>query len=118
MAKTSPTQRSLEHLRALGFHCWIVERWNPYARIRQDMFGWVDICCVSEKTGHLWVQTTTKSNMNARIEKARGNAALMAFKVAGGSLQVHGWVKRKGHWVVDAKELSISDILENHKILS
>lgn len=44
--KKSPTQRSLEHMRKLGFVCAIVEKWNPHARIRQDMFGFIDVLCV------------------------------------------------------------------------
>jgi hypothetical protein len=75
------------------------------------MFGWVDLCCVSPKAGNLWVQTTTKGNMNARIEKARGNAALMSFLIVGGSLEVHGWIKRKGHWVVDVKRITLDDLI-------
>ena len=44
--KTSPTQRSLKHMRDLGYVCAIVEKWNPYARIRQDLFGFIDIVCI------------------------------------------------------------------------
>ena len=36
MAKLSPTQRSLEYLREQGYHVEIVEKWNHWARIRQD----------------------------------------------------------------------------------
>lgn len=46
-AKTSPTQRSLKHMRAAGYVCAIVEKWNPHARIRQDMFGFIDVLCVN-----------------------------------------------------------------------
>jgi hypothetical protein len=35
----TPTQRSLAYLRAEGWQVAIVERWNPHARIRQDLFG-------------------------------------------------------------------------------
>jgi hypothetical protein len=43
---TSPTQRSLKHMREAGYVCAIVEKWNPHARIRQDMFGFIDVLCV------------------------------------------------------------------------
>jgi hypothetical protein len=33
----SPTARSLQHLKALGYHAKIVEKWNPFAKIRQDL---------------------------------------------------------------------------------
>jgi hypothetical protein len=48
-AKTSPTQRSLKHMRSLGYVCAIVEKWNPHARIRQDMFGFIDIVCIKDE---------------------------------------------------------------------
>ena len=42
----SPTQRSLKHMRKLGYVCAVVEKWNPHARIRQDMFGFIDVICI------------------------------------------------------------------------
>jgi hypothetical protein len=45
-ASTSPTQRSLKHMRELGYVCAVVEHWNPHARIRQDLFGFIDVLCV------------------------------------------------------------------------
>lgn len=35
----SPTQRLLAHLKALGYHAKFVEKWNAFAKIRQDLFG-------------------------------------------------------------------------------
>jgi hypothetical protein len=35
----SPTQRSLAHLKALGHAAKILERWNAFAKVRQDVFG-------------------------------------------------------------------------------
>ena len=111
MAKgTSPTQRSLKHLRELGYQVGVTEKWNPFARIRQDLFGFFDMVCVHPERKILGVQTTTRPNMAARLEKAKGNAALVAWILAGGCIQVHGWIKRKGHWVVDIRDLSISDL--------
>jgi hypothetical protein len=46
---TSPTQRSLKHMRELGYVCAIVEKWNPHARIRQDMFGFIDVVCIKDE---------------------------------------------------------------------
>jgi hypothetical protein len=48
-SKTSPTQRSLKHMRDLGYTCAIVEKWNQHARIRQDMFGFIDIVCIKDE---------------------------------------------------------------------
>jgi ribosome assembly protein YihI (activator of Der GTPase) len=39
----SPTQLSLEKLRADGYLAEVVERFVPGANIRKDLWGWVDI---------------------------------------------------------------------------
>jgi hypothetical protein len=39
----SPTQRTLAECRKRGWVCQVVEKWNPHARIRQDLFGCIDI---------------------------------------------------------------------------
>ena len=45
---TSPTQLSLKLMKERGYLCQIVERWNAFAKIRQDLFGFVDVLCVSK----------------------------------------------------------------------
>ena len=110
MAKTSPTQRSLKHIRELGFHAQVVERYNSFAHVRVDLFQWIDIVAVNPKVPILGIQTTTKGNMGARLEKARGNAALMAW-LLNGSLELHGWRKLKGRWVVDVHRITLDDLI-------
>jgi hypothetical protein len=39
---TSPTQLSLKKLREEGYTVAVVEHWNSFARIRQDLFGFID----------------------------------------------------------------------------
>lgn len=99
--KTSPTQRSLKWLRDNGYEAQVVEKWNPFAKIRQDLFGWIDIVAVHPKLqGVLGVQTTTAQNANARLLKAKGNRALRAWHLCGGRLQLHGWKKVGKQWVL------------------
>lgn len=88
--KVTPTQRSLKVLREAGYLAAIVEHWNQFAFIRQDLFGFVDILCVSE-AGTLAVQTTTRSNMNARVKKIRESENLGKVADAGWDVVVHGW---------------------------
>jgi hypothetical protein len=45
---SSPTQRSLRHMRDLGYLVAVVEHWNPHARIRQDLFGWIDLLAIRD----------------------------------------------------------------------
>ncbi len=39
---TSPTQLTLKHLRDDGWTAEIVEHWNPHARIRHDLLGFIE----------------------------------------------------------------------------
>ena len=99
MAST-PTQRSLKHMRDQGYLCEVTERWNPFAKIRQDLFNFVDILCIKDgKTGA--VQTTSYSNISARIKKIQGLDSYPIIKSAGWEIVVHGWKKDKsGKWMV------------------
>ena len=102
----SPTQRTLEHLRAAGYPLvQVVERWNPRAKVRQDLFGIVDVLAVNE-VGIVAVQTTSASNVAARITKITDSPALPILRKAGIRVLVHGWAKRKGRWTLREVDLS------------
>jgi hypothetical protein len=90
---TSPTQRSLKLLRARGWTCWVAERWNPFAHVRQDMGGFADIVAWKDGCGVLAVQTTSASNLAARRGKVSSNPAAKEWFKAGGILMLHGWRK-------------------------
>ena len=99
MAST-PTQRSLKHMRDQGYLCEVTERWNQWAKVRQDLFNFVDILCIKDgKT--VAVQTTSYSNISARIKKIQGLDSYPIIKSAGWEIVVHGWKKDKsGRWMV------------------
>jgi len=87
----------LEKLRSEGYLCQIVERWNPHARIRQDLFGIGDILAIREgKT--LLVQTTSRGNVAARVTKIQESEHLDKILAAGWKITVHGWGKLKAGW--------------------
>lgn len=92
----SPTQRSLKYLRALGYTATVTERWNPFAKIRQDLFGIVDVLAV--KRGEtLAVQCTTAENVSSRVNKIAEHENTPKLREAGWGLEVHGWGKgRRG----------------------
>ena len=75
---TSPTQLSLKKLKDEGYLVAITEHWNPFARIRQDMFGFCDIMAIRDKE-ILFVQTTSATNVNARIIVENGNVKLWMY---------------------------------------
>lgn len=96
----SPTQRSLAYLRAQGYTVAIVEHWNAYARIRQDLFGIVDLLALRDDET-LAVQTTSAANVSARVTKIDESEHIAAIRKAGWRVIVHGWRKsRDGKWIV------------------
>jgi carbonic anhydrase len=95
---TSPTERSLAHLRKAGYLVAVVEKWNPHVRIRQDMFGFVDLIAICPNET-LAVQTTSGSNVAARVKKIAESEHVAAVRAAGWRIHVHGWAKRAdGRW--------------------
>ena len=90
---SSPTQRSLKYLREQGWLCAIVEHWNQHAKIRQDLFGIIDVLCIRDGVT-MGVQTTSSSNVSARVQKIADCSHVDALRAAGWVLKVHGW--RKG----------------------
>lgn len=87
---SSPTQKSLEHLRDCGYEPVVVEKWNPHAKIRQDLWGILDIIAIG-KGETLGVQTTSLSNMSARVTKMADKAVLGELLGCGWRVLVHGW---------------------------
>ena len=92
----SPTQRTLAELRKRGYIAHIVEKWNPFAKIRQDFGGFADILAYKpEIPGVLAIQTTSDSNIANRVAKSSQNSNLRAWLASGASFEVWGW-GRKG----------------------
>lgn len=91
----SPTQRTLAEMRKRGSQLVaITEHWNPFAHIRQDLYGIVDILAIHDgKT--IAVQTTSGSNVSARISKMEESPAIDHLRSAGWTILVHGWRKVK-----------------------
>ena len=95
----SPTKLSLGLLRERGYRCAIVEHWNPFAHIRQDLFGFIDILAI-RKGEVLGVQSTSDDNVSKRLHKIADAEAVGDVREAGISIHVHGWKKKDGRWVL------------------
>lgn len=91
---TSPTKHSLDKLRAEEWTVQVVERWNAFAHVRQDLYGFIDILAIHPQLGFLGVQTTVAGEINRRMDKIRSEPRALTFLLAGGKIVVHGW--RKG----------------------
>jgi hypothetical protein len=107
----TPAARSLALLRAEGFVAAIVERWNPFGRVRQDLLGCIDVVAVRiDRNGVLGIQATTADNAAARIKKAVALPQLLVWLAAGNGFEVWAWAKRKGRWVCSRRPVAIEDV--------
>lgn len=88
----SPTQRSLQKLRNEGYDPAIVEHWNPFAKIRQDLWNCLDIIAV-DGSGVLGVQVTSGAHVANRLTKLRKNPLVPVIMASGIRIEIHGWRK-------------------------
>lgn len=103
---TSPTQRSLAYLRNAGYTVAVVERWNPHARIRQDLFGFVDLLAIREGET-LAVQACSRGDVSKRMAKIADAEHVGAVRAAGWSIHVHGWARdARGRWALRVEDVS------------
>ncbi len=93
---SSPTQRTLKHLRERGMVAGVVEKWIPQTKRRVDLLGFIDIvgCGVGPIVG---VQSTSGSNGAKRVSKILTERAdeARAWLASGGCIEVHAWRKLK-----------------------
>lgn len=92
----SPTQRSLKKLRDDGYTAAVTERFNPYAKVRVDLFGFIDILAFKDEMT-VAVQTTSGDggNVSARVQKIMALPAAKAWAASiFRQIVVHGWAKR------------------------
>lgn len=103
----SPTQRSLEHMRKLGYPlAQVVERWNMHAKVRVDLFGIIDIVAIDAAGETYGIQATSGDNVASRVTKIAESDALAPCLKAGWRIIVHGWRKNAaGRWTLREVEL-------------
>jgi hypothetical protein len=112
----SPTQRSLNLLRERGYLPYITETWNPYSKRRNDLYGFADIVAIKVgEPGVLAVQTTSGTNLSARIKKAESLSAFRLWLAAGNPVEFHGWRKlltgkKQRTWQPLIRRFSIQDL--------
>ena len=107
MAKLSPTQLTLKRLKENGYTTVaITEHWNPFARVRKDLFGFIDILAINNKGDVLAVQTTSYTNINARCKKIAENDNVGDVRKANWTIEVHGWRKVKNKWECKVVDIS------------
>lgn len=102
----TPTQRTLKLFRDQGWTCCVVEKWNRFARVRQDAFGFGDILCFREPfklppvdhgpqgKGVALIQATTREHESDRVKKVTESPHFKPWLEAGGRIFVVTWAKR------------------------
>lgn len=88
----TPTARSKRYLEALGYRVAIVERWNPFAHIRQDLYQCIDLLAMKFGEPLLAVQVATTANVGKRIAKAGDTPGI--WRSTGNLFEFHGWAKK------------------------
>src|SRR5882762_8657466 len=87
-------QRSKRLLEKQGFKVAIVERWNQYAHIRQDLYGVADLIALKEdRNGTTYVQCTGE-DMQIHLEKILSNTVMPTLLRSGNSFFLWAWRKR------------------------
>lgn len=113
----TPTKLSLSHCRTIGGLAAVVERWNPYARIRQDLWGFIDILWIRDDSITA-VQVTTRAHQADRIAKILSiPAAREWLNSPSRRIEVHGWAKvgprgKRKRWEGTVKEIKREEFSE------
>lgn len=91
---SSPYARSKQQLEASGYFVGRTEHWNSFVKIRQDLFGIIDMVCVkANETGVLGVQPTVGDRASDHLKKALANKVLPVWLAAGNRFVIHAWRK-------------------------
>ena len=99
------TVKTRDRLKTEGFKLVeTVERWNSFARIKQDLFGIIDVLAVGGGR-IIAVQVTSRDNMSSRRRKMHDSEALPELLDAGVEVELHGWYKEKNRWNVKVEVL-------------
>lgn len=107
--KTSPTKRSLDHLRETYPFVEVVERKVPYSFISIDLFHFADIIAFG-LTETVLVQTTTQQHINERYKKIQQSSEARLWVLGDGRrIIIHGWKKVKGAWTLFQQEVTEAD---------
>ena len=109
---TTPTSRTMNHYRRLGYSIGIVERWIAQRGIRKDLFGCIDLVAIKAGEPAVGIQATSASNVSARINKAIAIPELRVWLATGARFIVIGWALRDDRWHPRIEELRLGDLGE------
>lgn len=103
----SPTELTLAHLRRDGWLVAVVEKWNPHARIRQDLFGFIDLIAI-RGAETMAVQACAWGDIAKRARKIADSPHVAAVREAGWTIMVAGWKQKAPRARYESKWLDVS----------
>lgn len=71
----SPTARAKAYCKSKGWPCQVVEKYNMFAKVRQDLFGIIDVLALAGDQV-LGIQATSRANHKARVDKVHDSEYL------------------------------------------
>lgn len=97
-----------KHLEDRGYVVDKAESYNAHTKRKKDLFKFIDFVAIHPIKGELIaIQTTSKSNLSARIKKAENLKAYWHWLASGNDVVFHGWFKGERKW--ELKEVRKTD---------
>jgi hypothetical protein len=90
---TSPTARTLAECRKRGFTAQVVERFNPHAKVRVDLFGVIDVVAMGNGT-IVGIQACSGTDHARRRAKILAEPRAKQWVECGGHLELWSWSQR------------------------
>lgn len=101
-------------MRKRKYLCGVVEKWNPHAHIRQDLFGIIDVICCKPGEKTIGLQVTSYKEIKSHIDKALSKERIENLKIwlaAGNRFVIHGWKTIKAEGKLNTYELHEREIV-------
>jgi len=92
MSDFSPTQRTNQWLRENGYMVANCQFWHHFAKLKQDLWGFIDTWAVNEERDIL-IQSTTAGHRSERVKKILANTAAPQL-LHRHDIEVWSWAKQ------------------------
>jgi hypothetical protein len=108
----TPTARTMQRLRQLGYLAARVEVYLPAVRRHRDLFGVADVLAVHprERLPVLLVQATTAGHVPDRLRRLQARPETPLLLRAGLAVEVWGWRKIRDRWRVRIVAVRAEDL--------
>jgi hypothetical protein len=115
----SPLSKTKQTLEEQGWKTWIVEVFNHWVGVRQDMFGFIDLVAIKPglgpNMGIVGVQVTSHAHRADHLKKILSTDSAKTWLMSGGRIWLITWGKHKPRgekvprWDMATMELTLSD---------